>query len=919
MRRSSYAVAVAVLLTFAAHARVVSYAPYSDRASTPGIQHRMNRHFVVYEQANASIAAGQVILYDSRGDEEPRVIFPATGSTAVSVLAAREDEGQPAQILVNSVSPVSSWQLSNDGGATWKTLSDMASVYLNSYYQLPDVGGPFVHGRGANVRIGTREVPFVVATASGNGTFAIRAISADGTAKVLATVNLSSGYNVMVGSDREGRRFIVRDGADLVVIDAVTGVKSPLSTFSSRGFLEGWLAADGSAIVEQTVGYADDSLWFVKNGASTFIAGTAPHSTPVMSPLPPIGVSTVQFFAVPTADYQGAWIINRNPGQPTILSLYTQARGLEKQWSDVSGPEVEALHAAASGKKVLIQVHRGRQTIDALLFKDPALAVWKVGDPAPRFYDELFLSETSTKGFVHLDVDKIEDGTPFVFDSGIPQQGGGPLLSPSIPTAGGGSDVVQEWGVVRASLAQKLVLPGVGRTPGAYGSFWMTDVTLYNPSDAPVGVDIEYRPSGEVTTADLKSVRVILAAREVRTVVDSLKTLFKNDVGVGAYFISPDPGTGVNVTSRTYTTSSKGTYGYGMNGIDVFAAAGPRFPVTFSGAFQGSDFRTNAILTDVSGRGSEAAFAASGPFGAIGISSFATRAPSHGVMQINGVGPSLGLTSGSIGSLTVQPRSGEAIASVFTVDNRTNDPTFFPPDLSASVVRVIPAVGHLDGANNSRFRSDLYLFNNSPQAKQLNIQLRMWDGSGPTNLGFTLLPNEARVIPDVLSTAFGKSGIGRLRIWSLGSATDTSVRVTSRTYTIDENGGTYGFLMPPLNSFQEAAPGETLEMIGPALDKRFRTNLGLVDISAFSGVAASARIEILDDFGKSLDRFDVTLPLLGGTQINDLFHARGLPDSGAPVVIRVTVLSGMIGAYAATNDNGTNDPTYVAANLAARQ
>jgi len=40
---------------------------------------------------------------------------------------------------------------------------------------------------------------------------------------------------------------------------------------------------------------------------------------------------------------------------------------------------------------------------------------------------------------------------------------------------------------------------------------------------------------------------------------------------------------------------------------------------------------------------------------------------------------------------------------------------------------------------------------------------------------------------------------------------------------------------------------------------------------------------------------------------------------GKPVLLRVSTIEGMIGAYAAIVDNGTNDSAYVAANLAAKQ
>src|SRR5207237_6054648 len=132
------------------------------------------------------------------------------------------------------------------------------------------------------------------------------------------------------------------------------------------------------------------------------------------------------------------------------LLLYQPQHGLVEQWSDITAPEVEAIYPSAAGDKVLIQVHRPRRATDQLLFKDPALAVWRIGEPAPRVYDELYLAESVDKGFIHLDVDNLERGDPFVFDSGR-NFVSTPIASPAAP---GGGDVMQEWGVVRASLAQ---------------------------------------------------------------------------------------------------------------------------------------------------------------------------------------------------------------------------------------------------------------------------------------------------------------------------------------------------------------------------------------------------------------------------------------------------------------------------------
>src|SRR6185369_11768653 len=75
-------------------ARVISYAPYSDRISFTGIQHRLNRHFAVVEGPSQTYVGpmisplpywngypyGQVIVYDFEGQDELRVVFPQDGT-----------------------------------------------------------------------------------------------------------------------------------------------------------------------------------------------------------------------------------------------------------------------------------------------------------------------------------------------------------------------------------------------------------------------------------------------------------------------------------------------------------------------------------------------------------------------------------------------------------------------------------------------------------------------------------------------------------------------------------------------------------------------------------------------------------------------------------------------------------------------
>lgn len=894
-------------------ARVISYAPYTNRPALPVIQSRTNRHFVLLEASSPQAYGGatwsEVVLYDSTGQEEPRVVYPSAGILEYIIVAAvREEAGEPPTILVGTYGTSYGnlkWKLTTDGGASWNTLSLPPSYFDYQSSTSPDVGGSFARSRYSNIRIGTRDVPFVISliplgapgSSSGGSLYAIRT---DGSVKQWPTKGR------LIGSNKAGDRFLVSSGTDIYSIDPA-GNGTTFGQLSYGGqLIDGWLTPDGAAYVNiAATCCAADRLWYMKDGAV--------QELPVGTDARFGGSSAgMRFFEVPTADYAGAWIVKRATGKPTRLLLHTAQAGLVEQWQDITAPEVEAIHASAGGDKVLIQVHRPRPAIDTLDFKDPALAVWHIGDPAPRFYDELFLEEKSNKGFVHLDVDAIEHNEPFVFDGGSLVFVSSPIASP----AGGGSDVFQEWGVVRASLAQKLVIPGFGRTVGAFNSNWTTDVTFYNPNETAVTATLRFVRGDSAATLGDQTLE--LAPREIRLVTDAPKTLFRIDSGVGALFITPAGGASLNATARTYTRSALGTYGYGMEAIDTYAAASSRFPVSFCGAFQGQGFRTNVILTDVSGRGTAATFSASDANGAMAISAASIQTTSFGYQQTNGLESWLSVSS-SRGALTVQPTRGEAVAAVFTIDNKTNDPTYFPPDLAASVTRTIPAIGHLDGLNGSKFRSDVYLYNNSPSSKTVTLSMKMWDSGTSGAVSIVLQPNEVRVLTDILFTFFGRTGIARLRVTASGATTDTSIRVSSRTYTTDANGGTYGFLLPPLNSFQTASPGDILEILGPALDTGFRTNLGLVDMAASESSPARARVEVISAAGGlTLDRFEITLPPLGGMQLNDLFRSHQLSLDGSPVLIRITAINGMVGSYAATLDNGTNDSTYFAANLAAK-
>ena len=269
MRLIGRSAAALLLLAASIEARVISYSPYTDRASVPAVQSRLNRHFVLLEQTSPSnffppnvspplpgpsFSVGQVVLYDSRGAEEPRVVFPQDGSSAAIGAAAAREEAGSVSILIhttanfNNTNPTfqAIWLMTSDSGATWRRVA-MPTGVLTTQIIGADVGGAFVRSRYSNVRIGTREFPFAVALTASSPQ-AIYIVGADASVRPTFITGTMSN-NALLGSDREGRQFLVRMNDRIVKVD-VDGGQSTVVTMSATGNLEGWISPNGEAFIE---------------------------------------------------------------------------------------------------------------------------------------------------------------------------------------------------------------------------------------------------------------------------------------------------------------------------------------------------------------------------------------------------------------------------------------------------------------------------------------------------------------------------------------------------------------------------------------------------------------------------------------------------------------------------------------------
>jgi hypothetical protein len=220
-------------------------------------------------------------------------------------------------------------------------------------------------------------------------------------------------------------------------------------------------------------------------------------------------------------------------------------------------------------------------------------------------------------------------------------------------------------------------LPSAAHAPGRFGSFWTTDLWIYQQGASTV--HLWFNRAG-ADNSDVESV-VVTVDGPVTVFRDVVSTLFGTD-GVGSiHYLADGP---VTVTSRTWTTAPEGgSYGQTIVGVPVSqsSAAG----TGQAGALrmivdQSAQSRANLGLVNVSGVATTVSveiFTADGQ-AAPGNSSFTVDLAPFGMTQLNDVLARLGPGDrrGLIIRTAVVSQQGAILAYLSEVDNLTNDPSY---------------------------------------------------------------------------------------------------------------------------------------------------------------------------------------------------------------------------------------------------
>src|SRR5205807_844075 len=144
------------------------------------------------------------------------------------------------------------WLLSTDSGATWKAVPLPAKYEFAAISVGIDTGGPFKHARYQAVRIGTKDVPFVLVMSNPLAT--LYGVKSDASVKTI--YQTSSPTMTIAGTDATGSRYLLSSTAglwDIVDVNGnatavgIIGSLAGISTYASK---EGWITPDGGAYLE---------------------------------------------------------------------------------------------------------------------------------------------------------------------------------------------------------------------------------------------------------------------------------------------------------------------------------------------------------------------------------------------------------------------------------------------------------------------------------------------------------------------------------------------------------------------------------------------------------------------------------------------------------------------------------------------
>jgi hypothetical protein len=457
------------------------------------------------------------------------------------------------------------------------------------------------------------------------------------------------------------------------------------------------------------------------------------------------------------------------------------------------------------------------------------------------------------------------------------------------------------------------------RTPGLNGTFWMTDLRMYNPCDDPVLVTVDYLPEATNNSTVIHSESYTLDPKRT-LIVDDVLSYFpdvEGDSNKGSMrFHYEGNGCIPAVMSRTYNETEQGTFGQAVEAEPVGMASDDYLYLT--GLVDDAFYRTNIGIANYGDDDVWATVTLIDKFGDQLGDPISVMVYGNSTRQIVEVVDKAHLTADVPTFSAVVETHGNALsADASVVDEVTGDPVLYRSYRTLDSMVWIPGVARLSGKNDSSWRSDITFLNPYDNAIQADLEY-VPDDVAQDGANLTLDIESGNAIPYVDVLGFVPEGIETKGYVVVRSEGDSPLpQIAAKTYNLAIEGGTFGQNLKVFKSSDLIATGGVGFIPGvrhtSSRDSGFRTNFGLLN-TAPNG-AAKVEVKILRTDGAVAGERTVWLDPGEFKQI-DLFSLTGLTDTVTEGSVEFRVVSGgPVAVYASEVDNRTQDPVLIPAVL----
>jgi len=444
-----------------------------------------------------------------------------------------------------------------------------------------------------------------------------------------------------------------------------------------------------------------------------------------------------------------------------------------------------------------------------------------------------------------------------------------------------------------------LTIPVVAHVDGVGGTPWRTDVGITNPGSESLEVHLRYSPAtgaGAVEPVEISAGGTVFFEDIVSSVLG-----LGNGQGV-LEVLPPDEGPTPVVASRTYAVSGTDRLGQGMPALDPF----PDGIYFIPGLREDADYRSNIGVAAGDQNLTIQVDLFRGTDGLVGTTF--TRTVSAGTQmqwRLSTMFPSLAVSGVP---MTARVRIfGTGIPYGSLVDQISSDAVTLIACAPSPAV-FVPVVAHNPGMQGTFWRSDLFLHNPNPVEAKLVAEY-LPEATDNQNGGLEGKPINIPAfgtvtMADVAGELFAvDDGKGVLLV-----TTAPEIVASSRTYTTNPGGGTYGLGVAALPTF--ARTPRSLVLTGVRANGGFRTNLGVIGGERSEDV----RVSLIDQSGSVLGTVTVHVEprsLVQGS-VRTLFPdvAWGGFSVGS---VRLDASRQLKAAYSSTVDDSSQDPIFTVA------